>query len=104
VILAEIAGIQYTYRYGGDEFAVLLPGAGQKKTAEIAERLRDAVESRIGGDGVTVSLGVAVFPDTADSAEQLIYRADAAMYHAKGAGKNRVAAWGENGQAVQVSG
>jgi diguanylate cyclase (GGDEF)-like protein len=104
VILAEIAGIQHTYRYGGDEFAVLLPGATRTKTAEIAERLRDAVESRIGGDGgVTISLGVAVFPDTAGSAEEMIYRADAAMYHAKAAGKNRVAAWGEDGQTVRVS-
>jgi len=106
VVLAEIAGIQHTYRYGGDEFAVLLPGSDREKAAETAERLREAVESRICGDGeaLTVSLGIAVFPETAGSAEELIYRADAAMYHAKGAGKNRVAAWGVDGQAVQVSG
>jgi diguanylate cyclase (GGDEF)-like protein len=105
VVLAEVAGIQHTYRYGGDEFAVLLPGSDREQTAETAEQMRGAVESRIGGDGLplTVSLGVAAYPETAGSAEELIYRADAAMYHAKGAGKNRVAAWGGDGEAVQVS-
>jgi diguanylate cyclase (GGDEF)-like protein len=106
VVLAEVAGIQHTYRYGGDEFAVLLPGSDREQTAATAEQLRGAVESRIGGDGLplTVSLGVAAYPQTAGTAEELIYRADAAMYHAKGAGKNRVAAWGGDGEAVRVSG
>ena len=85
------------YRYGGDEFAVLLPRADRRKAAAIAERLRRAVMKRTNGDGdkITISLGVASFPDLAGSAEQLIYGADAAMYWAKSRGKNRVCDWAE---------
>jgi len=85
------------YRYGGDEFAVLLPGAGCGETMALAEQLRRSVEKRTNGnlEGVTVSLGVACFPSTASTAEELIYGSDAAMYFAKSAGKNRVGDWSE---------
>ena len=93
--LTDVVRWEDAYRYGGDEFAVLLPGSDGPKAARIAERLRRAVAKLTGGNGtkVTVSLGIAAFPHTADSAEQLIYGADAAMYWAKSAGKNRVGDW-----------
>src|SRR3990172_2899424 len=83
------------YRYGGDEFAVLLPATDLKGSTRAAERLRLAVEKMSTGNGqkLTVSLGVASFPDMAASAEELIYRADMAMYWAKSTGKNRVGDW-----------
>ncbi|MCH7999701.1 MAG: diguanylate cyclase [Chloroflexi bacterium] len=95
--LTDVVHSQDAYRYGGDEFAVLLPGTDGPKGTRIAERLRRAVAKRTGGNGtkVTVSLGIADFPHTASSAEQLIYGADAAMYWAKSAGKNRVGDWSE---------
>jgi len=95
--LAGVAGHEDAHRYGGDEFAVLTPGADCRKTARVAERLRRAVAERTDGSGaeVTVSLGIACFPDTAESAEELIYGADAAMYWAKSQGKNRVGDWAE---------
>ena len=85
------------YRYGGDEFAVLLPAASPRETIALAEELRRAVEKRTNGneERVTISLGVACYPDTASSAEDLIYGSDAAMYWAKSAGKNRVGDWSE---------
>ncbi len=94
--VAESVGLRQAYRYGGDEFAVLLPGVDHRSTARTAERLRRAVERRTNGAGnkVTVSLGVAGFPASAASAEELIYGADAAMYWAKAAGRNRVGDWG----------
>jgi len=93
--LTDVVRWQDAYRYGGDEFAVLLPGADGPKAARIAERLRRAVAKRTDDNGtkVTLSLGIADFPHTADSAELLIYGADAAMYWAKSAGKNRVSDW-----------
>jgi len=83
------------YRYGGDEFAVVLPSADLKDSTRAAERLRLAVErmSPSTGQRLTISLGVASFPDMAASAEELIYRADMAMYWAKSTGKNRVGDW-----------
>ena len=93
--LADVTPREDAYRYGGDEFAVMLPGVDSRKTARVAERLRRAVERRINnnGESVTVSLGIASFPDMAASADELVYGADAAMYWAKSAGKNRVGDW-----------
>ena len=95
--IAAVTQQDHAYRYGGDEFAVLLPGANLRTTSRTAERLRRAVEKQANGsgEGVTVSLGVASFPTIASSAEELIYGTDAAMYWAKSAGKNRVGNWGE---------
>jgi diguanylate cyclase (GGDEF)-like protein/PAS domain S-box-containing protein len=93
--LARAVPQDNAYRYGGDEFAVLLPGASCGETMALAEQLRRSVERHVNGSGekVTVSLGVACYPDTASSAEELIYGSDAAMYWAKSAGKNCVGDW-----------
>jgi diguanylate cyclase (GGDEF)-like protein len=95
--LARAVGREDAYRYGGDEFVVIVPGGDHHKTARTAEALHHAVAGGAnGGDGkVTISLGIASFPETAGSAEELVYGADAAMYWAKSAGKNRVGDWNE---------
>jgi diguanylate cyclase (GGDEF)-like protein len=79
------------YRVGGEEILVILPGANREDAVEIAERLRFEVhERRPVGVPVTVSIGVAVAePDTIDT-EDLISRADAALYAAKAGGRNAV--------------
>ncbi|HXG36363.1 MAG TPA: PAS domain S-box protein, partial [Dehalococcoidia bacterium] len=83
------------YRYGGDEFAIIARNVNSKETAKLAEELRKLVETRIqvNGGTATISLGIASFPEDAQSAETLIYGADSAMYAAKSAGKNRVGIW-----------
>jgi len=73
-------------RLGGDEFAVLLPEADLTTAMAVAERVRDAAEAT----GPTVSLGVAVMI-LGEPADRWLARADAAMYRAKQAGRNRVA-------------
>ncbi len=83
-------------RYGGEEFAVVLDGASIRPALEVAERLRKAVEEeRFLYDGrilhVTVTVGVATYPDDASSMDALVSRADQSMYAAKEAGRNRVA-------------
>ena len=72
-------------RYGGDEFIILLPQAGAKIAQETAERVRRSVANmRFDGGGAsigtTASVGIATFPDTADSVAVLINAADQAMY------------------------
>jgi diguanylate cyclase (GGDEF)-like protein len=83
-------------RFGGEEFAVLLPGATPVEAAQTAERLREAVQAQpvhIDGQGVsvTVSLGLAMF-DRRLEPEGLLSAADIALYAAKNAGRNLVRA------------
>ncbi len=75
------------YRYGGDEFAVLLIGASLDQTLTIAERIRSSVEQA--GFDITVSIGLAEFQDRF-SLERFVKSADDAMYVAKNSGGNRV--------------
>jgi diguanylate cyclase (GGDEF)-like protein len=79
------------YRIGGEEILVVLPGASEKDAVAIAERLRQAVRKRRpGGVGVTISIGAAVTkPDTVDT-DDLVARADAALYSAKANGRDAV--------------
>ncbi len=84
-------------RYGGEEFAVLLPETGLKGAVEMAERLRSRVaagpiETPRGPVPVTISLGVAELQESMRDVHALIDRADAAMYFAKRTGRNRVEA------------
>jgi diguanylate cyclase (GGDEF)-like protein len=94
-MLGEVAGPDNSYRYGGDEFAVVVPAQDTEGTIAVANRLRQQASKRSTASGtrVTLSLGVACYPKAADTVEELIYGADAAMYWAKSAGKNQVGDW-----------
>jgi len=93
--LEPVVQISDAYRYGGDEFAILLVGRDRREATVIAENLRERVADvqPAASQQLTVSLGVCAFPEMAASAEELIYRADMAMYWAKSTGKNRVGDW-----------
>ena len=79
------------FRYGGEEFVLLLPGVDAAGMAAVGESLRARVagELSVGGKPVTVSIGIAQFVPGETPTEWLA-RADAAMYRAKQAGRNRV--------------
>jgi diguanylate cyclase (GGDEF)-like protein len=84
-------------RYGGDEFVIILPETRKGTAAEVAERIRAAVEQRDTTDGdmvpggrLTTSLGIASFPEDALDTAELIRKADRALYQAKAGGRNRV--------------
>src|SRR5215218_5211475 len=83
-------------RFGGDEFALILPDTGAEGAYAVGERIRERIADHIflQGDGLhfhlTASIGVATLPDVAASAEELVRSADAAMYRVKGSGKNGI--------------
>ncbi len=83
-------------RFGGDEFVALLAETDCSKAAIAAERIRHAVENTpliISGEtaGVTVSIGIAGFPDHGIAGEEIMNKADKALYQCKRSGKNRAA-------------
>lgn len=86
-ITASVRDADLAARYGGEEFLLLLPDAGLKQAAEAAERVRQLVAAQT---AVTISLGVACYHEALGSAQALVDAADAAMYRAKRAGRNRV--------------
>jgi diguanylate cyclase (GGDEF)-like protein len=94
VLQEHLRGPDVVGRWGGEEFMLLLDGAGSQRAMSIAERLRQHIESAdwaelAPGLAVTVSIGVAV-GGTDDSFTQVVKRADQELYAAKRAGRNRV--------------
>jgi len=86
-------------RYGGEEFVVMLLEANLATATLVAERIRTRVaEQDLGEGNLTLSIGVAEYPDGGDTPEELIATADAAMYKAKNAGRNQVVVAGTSEQ------
>jgi diguanylate cyclase (GGDEF)-like protein len=97
-LAGHVRGTDHTARYGGEEFAVVLPDTDLVRARVVAERVRAAVEALDEPHAaaprgfVTVSIGVAaVVPTSTGSADELMRSADAHLYEAKRAGRNRVA-------------
>lgn len=92
----HLRSYEFAARYGGEEFVLLLPQTDLEGGVVVAERLREAVQALTFDHpfdtlAVTVSVGVATFPaPSVDSIDQLITKADEALYRAKRAGRNRV--------------
>ena len=83
-------------RYGGEEFIVLLPGANEEQAFQVAERLRQAIESQTQDlHGATVSLGISTTESLSNEAQTVIEQADQALYHSKHAGRNRTSTWSD---------
>jgi diguanylate cyclase (GGDEF)-like protein len=79
------------YRIGGEEILIVLPGASEQDAVGVAERLRQAVRKRRpAGVGVTISIGAAVTKPSVVNTEDLVARADAALYSAKAGGRDQV--------------
>jgi len=92
IVRDSVREIDVAARYGGEEFAVLLPDTSRLGAFVVAERIRRRIEERFARSRapVTLSGGIAVFPDDAGAPADLIVQADAGLYGAKASGKNRI--------------
>ena len=96
LLYLRFRGADIACRYGGEEFTLILPEASVEATLQRGEELREAVGGiRLEHLGqplgvITLSLGVAAFPDHGSNKESLLRIADAALYRAKKEGRNRV--------------
>ncbi|MBM3156872.1 MAG: sensor domain-containing diguanylate cyclase [Chloroflexi bacterium] len=104
VLKSSVRAFDSVYRYGGEEFAILLPDTGKDDASRIAGRVRDVVgQEAFEGEResqpnqkLTVSIGIASFPADAQQGYKLVEAADSALYAAKRSGRNRVCIYGES--------
>lgn len=89
-LLDTARGTDVAARYGGEEFALILPSCSAAEARVVAERFRTAVAADPGPVPVTVSAGVATYPQDAEGEASLIAAADHALYRAKRTGRDRV--------------
>jgi len=93
-IQTSIRNVDMAFRYGGEEFAIILPETTSEGAFLVAERIREKIEQKVfsGRSSITASLGIASWPPDGINKEQLLISADKALYAAKGTGRNRTCA------------
>jgi diguanylate cyclase (GGDEF)-like protein len=99
IVKSNLRDMDILARFGGEEFCVLLPGTSKRRGQLVAERIRLGVERErfleVEGPGpgrLTVSLGVATYPEDGTTVTSLLNASDAALYQAKASGRNRITA------------
>jgi diguanylate cyclase (GGDEF)-like protein len=100
ILKKTLRGIDIIARYGGEEFAAVLMGTDRGGARKMAERLRSKVmentfQTDEGAINITLSIGVATHPHDAETKDEIISRADQALYYAKEHGRNQVCLWKE---------
>lgn len=100
LLKTHIRGSDSVYRYGGEEFLLVLYNTNKAHAAKRAEDIRQAAEAlsihvEHGTVRLTISFGVVTYPDHGNNAEELISKADQALYQSKHAGRNQVTMWHE---------
>lgn len=99
-IQGHVKGTDVVGRWGGEEFAIMLPSVSRAQAHLVTERIRQTVAQNIMRDmqnhpipSPTVSQGIAMYPDDAVEVEELIGKADTALYRAKDLGRNHIVEW-----------
>ncbi|MBN1884672.1 MAG: sensor domain-containing diguanylate cyclase [Candidatus Krumholzibacteriota bacterium] len=103
IIAGSCREIDLVAKYGGDEFALVLPQTDEEGALRLGERILERIRrfkfDRQRAELLTCSMGIACYPRDAHSAEELIERADTALYRAKSEGKNAIRTYGEKAEA-----
>ncbi len=101
--------VDTVFRYGGEEFSVIIPEVGKQEAYAMAERIRRVVQEHLfpyeedqPGGNLTVSIGVASLPDDAQEGEELVDKADRALYRAKQSGRNRVSLYDPSEDSISL--
>lgn len=91
IIKSSIRSSDQAFRYGGDEFAVILPNSSTMDSFSVAERMRERIAEAMAARqlDLSVSIGVASWPGDGSTLDELCYAADMALYYAKRTGQNR---------------
>jgi diguanylate cyclase (GGDEF)-like protein/putative nucleotidyltransferase with HDIG domain len=91
-IKESIRAIDLVFRYGGDEFVVMLPQASADNAVKVAERIHHSIDNEVDYKGmpVTCSIGIASWPTDGIMREEIVHASDAALYLAKQTGRNKV--------------
>lgn len=108
LIASRIREVDFFSRFGGEEFVLILPNTPRQDGIGVAEKVRELVRghryvtAQIPSQPFTVSIGVASYPEDAETMEDLVDAADIALYEAKGAGRDRVVVSGRPKQAREI--
>jgi diguanylate cyclase (GGDEF)-like protein len=95
VLIESLRKIDVSARYGGDEFAVVLPNTNKRGSLIVAQKIKNSIKNmpfRFKGEEfeITLSIGIATYPENAPDNETLIEKADRALYESKEQGKDKV--------------
>jgi two-component system cell cycle response regulator len=102
LLTTQIRGCDFVARYGGDEFTVILPEISDKEALAVCRRIMESIEQcefqsfeKKNIEPLTVTIGIASFPQNANDSKELIEKADKAMYAGKKAGKDCICIFGD---------